>query len=164
MVQQVARLHEYHAWANERLCAHLATLPDEASRTAVRSAFPTIEATLAHIYVIDRGWLAMMRGTPFAEAAAASLPLIEETRGLPVSALAERLRAQAGEFRAFLDGCPDVEAPHEIGTLRMTVADMMQHVAIHGSYHRGHIGGMLHELGHQGVPVDYGFFLYTLAT
>jgi len=164
MPLDVARLHEYHAWANDRLCAHLATLPGETSRTAVASVFPTIDAVLAHVYVVDHGWLAMMRGVPFVEAAAASFPLIEETRGLQLDELTDRLRAQAAEYRAFLGAGPDVEALHTIGTLPMTIADMMHHVVVHGSYHRGNVSAMLHQLGHAGVPVDYGFFLYTLAT
>ena len=155
-------LHAYHAWANDRVLAHLATLPAETSRTEVRSVFPTIDAVLAHIYVIDRGWLAMMGGTPFAEAAAASLPLIEETRGMRLPELTSRMTAQAAEFRAFLDARPDVTASHAIGALAMTIADMMQHVVIHGSYHRGNITAMLHQLEYRGVPTDFGFYLYTL--
>jgi len=163
MSHDAVGLHAYHAWANDRLLAHLATLPAETSRTEVRSVFPTIDAVLAHIYVIDRGWLAMMGGTPFAEAAAASLPLIEETRGMRLPQLTSRMTAQTAEFRAFLDARPDVNASHAVGALAMTITDMMQHVVIHGSYHRGNITAMLHQLEHRGVPTDFGFYLYTLA-
>ena len=164
MPHNASELHAYHAWANDRVCAHLATLPAETSRTEVRSTFPTIDAVLAHIYVIDRGWLAMMRGTPFAEAAAASLPLIEETRGMGLSELTNRMTAQAAEFSALLDARPDVDAPHAIGALQMAITDMMQHVVVHGSYHRGNISAMLHQLEYRGVPTDFGFYLYTLIT
>ena len=162
MSHDTIRLHAYHAWANDRLLAHLATLPPETSRTEVRSVFPTIDAVLAHVYVIDRGWLAMMGGTPFPEAAAASLPLIEETRGMRLPELTGRMTAQAAEFRALLAACPDVNASHAIGALAMTIAEMMQHVVIHGSYHRGNITAMLHQLEYRGVPTDFGFYLYTL--
>ena len=162
MSHDATGLHAYHAWANSRVCAHLSTLPEEISRTEVRSVFPTIDAVLAHIYVIDHGWLAMMRGTSFAEAAAASLPLIEETRGMRLPELASRMSAQAAEFRTFFDARPDVNASHAIGALAMTIGDMIQHVVIHGSYHRGNITAMLHQLEQSGVPTDFGFYLYTL--
>jgi uncharacterized damage-inducible protein DinB len=36
----------------------------------------------------------------------------------------------------------------------------MQHGVLHGPYHRGNITAMLHQLGHCGIPTDYGVYRF----
>ncbi|GIN39559.1 MULTISPECIES: DinB family protein [Heyndrickxia] len=45
--------YEYHNWANDKLFKRLKELPDEVYDTELKSVFPSISATLLHMYLTD---------------------------------------------------------------------------------------------------------------
>jgi uncharacterized damage-inducible protein DinB len=49
------------------------------------------------------------------------------------------------------------------GVMETTVGDLVPHVVNHGTYHRGNISAMLHQMGHASVPTDYGLYLFLFA-
>ncbi len=47
-------------------------------------------------------------------------------------------------------------------SLRETsLSEMILHVVNHGTYHRGNISAMLHQLGDSSVMTDYAFYWYS---
>lgn len=165
MNNHALKLYQYNTWANARIIGHLKNLPEDLCHTAVTSVFPNITAVLIHIYIIDRGWYAVLTNEYASddyEAIRQSVEqLIQETQNNSLDEIAARFADVSQKTEAFLSA-HDVDVINVYSGVPMSLADVVQHIVNHGSYHRGNISAMLHQLGHSGVPVDYGYYLYTL--
>ena len=53
-VEHFRRLVGFNAWANDRVCDSVASLPDEACRASRGAFFGSIHNTLTHLRVVDR--------------------------------------------------------------------------------------------------------------
>lgn len=60
-------MYDYHAWATEKMFAHLLELPEHVYHEKLNSVFPSIYDVWVHLYVIDRGWLAILADRGFKE-------------------------------------------------------------------------------------------------
>jgi uncharacterized damage-inducible protein DinB len=131
------------SWSNNELYNALATVTAEPHAEAVHAAI----RTLNHIYVVDRIFRAHLLGEPHGYAATNTdeTPALDELQfavaetdawfeqyvaNLEEAALSERIK-----FR-FTDG--------DTGT--MTREEMLLHVILHGSYHRGNVGQVLKSI------------------
>jgi uncharacterized damage-inducible protein DinB len=57
LAEHLRNLSAYNAWANRRLYAIAADLPDDAYRQAAGAYFGSLHGTLNHLLVVDRLWL-----------------------------------------------------------------------------------------------------------
>ena len=138
MHETLSQLFRYKAWANEELLSVLAKLGDESPIVQL-----AIKA-LSHSYVVDRIFLAHLRGTEhgFSSANMTEMPTlrdlsagirssdqdyIEYVWGLDRDRLHERI-----DF-TFTDGAPG----------RMSRVEMLLHVITHGVGHRGQVSAVL---------------------
>lgn len=143
----VRRLFDYHYWATYRLLSAVQPLtPDQFTRD-LGSSFPSVRDTLSHLQGSEWIWLSRLRGespttrpgperfTDTAVARAVWTDTEAECRaivgGLDAAALARVL-----EYR-MLDGQPT----------SARIADIIQHMVNHGTYHRGQVTTMLRQLG-----------------
>lgn len=155
----------YHAWANEKVLQYLSTLPDGVVNHELQSVFPSISATLTHLYVADNMWLALMRGQDNT-AIFAHLPVWEsEVKGAAIEDVCTRFSAVAQRYLDFVTTLPDRDAYADYahptaGTLRARYTDIVQHVVNHGTYHRGNVTAMLRQMGIPGVATDYLWYLF----
>ena len=162
------QMYDYHVWANGRVLRHLRELPDDVLYQEVQSVFPSIGATLSHVYVADNLWLSAMSGDS-TEAIRASLPRFrDEVKDASLAVFQSRFSEVADRYRVFFENRTDLEAYAEYqhpshGTLRARYSDIVQHVVNHGTYHRGNVTAMLWQLGHKGAATDYVLYLYSLA-
>ena len=138
-----ALLH-YKAWGDQELmgflCAQQLTLSAEVLHKAVRM--------MNHIHVVDCIFVAHLRGqnhsytstnTPDTPSAEELLWRMQETN-TELQALAENLNAEPSAQRihfAFTDGDGGGMSP----------AEMLMHVCVHSTYHRGQVGQMLKDAG-----------------
>jgi uncharacterized damage-inducible protein DinB len=140
-------LTRYNAWANERLFAALAALPEGEATQPRRSVFRNMVHTLNHNYVIDRIFQAHLEGRehgykarntedhpPLAELWQAQRELdrwyIEAYDGMAESRLNERMAF------TFVGGGEGVMTPGEI----------LQHLVSHTAYHRGFVAQMFFDI------------------
>lgn len=68
-------------------------------------------------------------------------------------------------FDAFLKEQQDLDKGFSfnnpwIGETELSIAEMIQHIVNHGTYHRGNITAMIHQLGHTSINMDYPRFLH----
>jgi len=144
---QTLRAMAYNnAWANHRLlaaCARLTQAAFEAPRTGF---FPSIQATLNHILVIDRFYVDALEGGTLGPAAWAD--------PLPCPTLSDLRPAQAAVDRRLIAWCEalDDAGPERIihvhrGTRVQTErADrLLLHLFQHQIHHRGHAHAMLSD-------------------
>ena len=137
-------LLQYKAWGDHELmgflCEHQRNLTPEVLNKAVR--------LMNHIHVVDSIFVAHLRGqshthtstnTPDTPTPEELSWRVQETN-TQLQALAEGLSAEQAALRihfAFTDGDGGGMSP----------AEMLMHVCVHSTYHRGQVGQMLKDAG-----------------
>lgn len=161
------QLHQFNAWANERVFETLKELPTEMYRKEVESVFPTIADALVHMYQVDYVWLQVLKGKTFEDIFTSIKQLHEELNAADLQNMQMKFEAMSEDYENFIRGNEDLSAditvqhPH-FGTLHSTYADLIQHIVNHGTYHRGHLSAIVNQLGFKGASIDYIFYLYLL--
>src|SRR6185295_875457 len=97
---KLRELFDYNHWANERLLDRCATLPPADVTRELGGSFPTVWATLAHVYGAENSWLARWEGTP-----AGRLPDLDGVSD--VAGLREKWNALWSRQSAFIAGASD---------------------------------------------------------
>jgi uncharacterized damage-inducible protein DinB len=151
-------LFDFNAWANRRILDGCDTLTAEQFTRDLQSSFPSIRDTLAHITGAEWIWNERWHGV---SPTAPPDWLKTDDR----VALGERLGAidrQLIEYVASLTAA-DLERVCEYRNLSgqssaQPLWQPIQHLANHGSYHRGQIVTMLRQLGAQPPHTDLILF------
>jgi uncharacterized damage-inducible protein DinB len=167
MKHHAAQMYDYHVWANRNVFARLREVPPELYTKEIQSVFPSIAATLAHIYSTDSIWLCVLSQMPMADIMAKAPQIRERTQGAELARMEELYADLEREYRTFFERHPDLDQPAKaehpkFGILETTLGGIVQHVVNHGTYHRGQITAMLRQLGVPGASSDYVTYLYTL--
>ncbi|MEO6055790.1 MAG: DinB family protein [Gemmatimonadales bacterium] len=146
---RIRRLFEHDGWAN---AATLASVHEGPAPAAA-------QAWMAHLVASERLWLARLRQEPSA------LPVWPDPE---LDMYAAELAELQGEWTRFLDsigeedlgeGVPYRNSRGEFWT--STVGDILTHVVLHASYHRGQIASAIREAG--GTPA-YTDFIHAVRT
>ena len=144
LLQALRAMAYNNAWANHRLlsaCAGLSQAEFEASRTGF---FPSIQATLNHILVIDRFYVDALEGGTLGPSAWAN--------PVPCPSVAELHVAQAAVDRRLIawcegldpDGLERIVRVHRGKRVQTERADrLLLHVFQHQVHHRGQAHAML---------------------
>jgi uncharacterized damage-inducible protein DinB len=147
-----------NAWANHRLltaCAALTQAQFEAERTGF---FPSLQATLNHILIVDHFYVDALEGGTLGPAAWANR--------IPYSALPELKAAQAAVDRRLIDACealgeagPDrtIEVHRGNRVQRERADRLLLHLFQHQVHHRGQAHGMLSGTGVRPPQLDEFF-------
>jgi len=157
--QEFRTLYEYDAWANARTLNACAALTHEQLTRNLGNSFGSVRDTLVHILGAQIVWVERLAG-----GAPAGLPSPE---GYPDLA---SVRAKWAEIEprlhAYVSGLTqaDLDRVLEYRNLkgvafRDPIGHILQHLANHGSYHRGQITTLLRQLGATPVNTDMiGFY------
>lgn len=155
-----AMFAEYKQWVNQVSYENLAKLEAEELTRERPLLFGSIIKILNHILAMDRVWQAHLLGVDhgyttrnpdecpgFSELAQKQVEIdewfVEYTKNLSNEQAAKQL-----DF-TFIGGNPG----------RLTVSQIISHVAMHGVYHYGHIGTSLRTIGADTVTIDLPVFL-----
>jgi uncharacterized damage-inducible protein DinB len=158
-MREIRKLVRYKAWANELLFAAVAKMPEPALLAPQPIVFGNLLRTLNHVLAMDHVWRSHLSGVPhglgtrnpefcppFAEIVAMQNDMDRWYRDY-ADALSEADSTQIVDFN-FIGGGPGA----------MTRADILLHVVNHGTYHRGHVAGMMRPT--LAPPItDYPVFL-----
>ena len=138
------RFAAYNRWANERLYAACAALPEAEYKASRPAFFGSIHRTLNHILLADRIWLDRLLAT-----GAPALPLDTEL----CTSLAELSAARAAEddrIAAYVDGLDGAALGRAVSyrNTRGIACDdacgvILQHFFNHQTHHRGQVHDML---------------------
>jgi uncharacterized damage-inducible protein DinB len=143
----------------ERLVAHLAWADDKTLAALRRAGGSPPEALslYGHVVGAEHVWLARIQGTPPTIAVWPSLTLTEceAVSGRNARELALLAERRAAERRA----TPITYINSAGQTFTNTVEDIVLHVCLHGTYHRGQVARVLREGGKIPEPTDYIAFI-----
>ena len=160
-MDHLALMARFNGWANDRLYASVARLPETAYRAERGAFFGSIHRTLNHLLAVDRLWTGRILGRDrgiraldqvlyddFAELSAARVDedrqLIELVDGLS----AEELAAPVRYSRIIGSGLEEVRAGHILLTLFN-----------HQTHHRGQVHVLLTQADILPPPLDLVFYL-----
>ncbi|WP_338780414.1 DinB family protein [Metabacillus sp. FJAT-52054] len=159
------KLYEYNVWAHQRIFDHLKTLPQEIFHKETKSTFPSVSATMTHIYVTEYLWLHALEGKEMATAMEAAAKLREKLGELSVDEIEQEFHALNAQFQTFFESTPDLEKkiilnnPYA-GVRETSLAEIVFHIVNHSTYHRGNISAMLHQMDESSLMTDYVYFWY----
>ncbi len=152
-------LFAYGAWANRRMLDACAALSGEQFTKDLGSSFRSVQGTLAHIMGAEWLWLERFRGR--------SLPSLPSTdQFADLASLRARWTQVERELLSYVDGLSAADLDRSFdyrdtkGNSHSNLLwQTLQHLANHGTYHRGQVTTLLRQLGAKPVSTDLiGFY------
>jgi uncharacterized damage-inducible protein DinB len=147
---------QYNIWANQEIIKTINAQPEPLVDAAVESSFPTIRATIYHIWSAEYLWLMRLQRAEQPIWAAhgfegdfkAAIGLWQEAS----NALHQLVTHSDPEQLSAMIPYKDLkQQPHETA-----FGQIVLHVANHSTYHRGQLVTMLRALGVKDIPAtDY---------
>ena len=148
-------LYDFNTWANRLTLEACAALSPDQFLRGLGSSFSSVRDTLAHIYGAEWIWHERFLG----RVPAGGLPKAED---FPDFA---SIRGQLTEMDATLVDYVAALKPEELartvefktmtsGVISAPLAHFLQHLANHGTYHRGQVATMLRQLGTKANGTD----------
>ncbi len=146
-----AKLH-YHHWANMKLLNHLKNLGEGVFFQEVKSVFPSISMTFTHIFQVDQMWLKRLLGK--SERSFEKIQFENPSDAIKnFEQLFQQYKILSLEERTIFYQNTQGES------FQNQIQDIIQHIMNHGTYHRGNVSAMLHQLGEKSVSTDYIYYL-----
>jgi uncharacterized damage-inducible protein DinB len=153
MKQMLVDYARYNLWANENLITLFRSLDDAQISQTIPSSFPSIRATLLHIWDAESLWLERLKGVSpttwpsshFSGANSAVFEVVLKTSKELIDFSIQQPAPFYREKKTFLTLSDGVEQ-------RMEVVDMMHHTFNHSTFHRGQLVMMARQLGVTTIP------------
>jgi uncharacterized damage-inducible protein DinB len=176
-LEDIQTLYAYNRWANERMFAALGKLSEHQFAAPVQSSFPSIRETVFHILFAEWLWLKRWQGRSPRSTAAnpdgssatwsalspGGVPTVNELSTLAgLTSFADSIEQERLQFLGGLnEGALQsaLQYTDMVGKpFALPLAQQMQHVVNHGTYHRGQVTTMLRQVGAEAASLDMAFF------
>lgn len=163
-VERIRTTYAYNRWANRRLLGAAGQLQPQDVVRHLGGSFGSVQATLVHIMWGEWLWLRRWRGE--------SPKLLFDPKECPrVADIESRWDDVARDQADFIASLTDARLATRISYENLegqrweyTLADMMQHVTNHSSYHRGQVATSLRQLGQRPPATDFLVYLDEIET
>lgn len=150
----------FNVWANTRLINTILPLSKDQQMLPVKSSFEGLYPTLYHIWDAESIWWQRLKLSEHI------IRPSTEHAGLPLLAVCNKLLDQSREWEAWVHKSTEASLQHEFiyqnnkrQNFKQPVWQMLQHLFNHGTYHRGQMVTMLHQLDVVKIPAtDYIVF------
>lgn len=137
----------FNLWANTILTDWLLSQDSMLMELNLQSSFPTINKTLVHIWVAEFIWMCRIQNRPFENT-------INICEGENTKFIVSKLLESSKYLITFIEELSDEDLTKDVNYRLMagteghaTIAQILQHVVNHGTYHRGQLVTMGRELG-----------------
>jgi uncharacterized damage-inducible protein DinB len=177
LIKDIHTLFAYNRWANLRMFSVLEKLSDEQFNASIQSSFPSIRESVFHILAAEWIWLKRWQGTSPVASGPVTAASFETWKSLRAAGVPPPLElSTVAELRTFCDSLED-ERQQFVGALAehalqsplqysdmsgkshsQPLAELMQHVVNHGSYHRGQVTTLLRQAGAGTIALDMLYF------
>jgi uncharacterized damage-inducible protein DinB len=160
MKSQLAMLAAYNGWANRRLYAAVASLPDAEYRADRGAFFGSLHGTLNHLLVGDRIWLSRLTGSGEAPTRL-DVILYEDFAALRAARAVEdeRLEAYVGQLgEDDLAGTLRYRTTRSPELIEQQLVPLLLHVFNHQTHHRGQAHCLLTGLSGEAPSLDLLIF------
>jgi uncharacterized damage-inducible protein DinB len=165
LVNHFRRMARNNAWSNWRLLAACSCLTPQEFRATRTSFFPSIQATLDHILLVDLYYLDALEGGKLGYAHMARRQSVQDFAVLRIDQMATDQR-----LIGFCDRLSAAELDRVIGIDRgpqgidrETVGDTLSHLFVHQIHHRGQVHAMLAGTAVEPPQLDEYFLQFDAA-
>jgi len=155
----------YKAWADDLFLSVVAELPESALIASQPIVFGSLIRTLNHAYAMDFVWQCHLLGKPH------GLNSRNPVEHPPIRELVASQRRINSWFVDYADSLSQSECAQVVnfefiggGKGAMSREEILLHVVNHGTYHRGHVAGMLYHLNVFPPTTDLPVFLRSSTT
>ena len=138
----------YNYWANARIITAVLNAGEATADQLLKSSFPTIRKTLAHIFDAEHAWLKRIQGQTF------TWPPSARFNG-DFNEFFDFVLNNSKEFDLYISSFSENELGNYITyqtskgePFTNTVKDIVIHCMNHSTYHRGQLVTMLRTAGH----------------
>jgi uncharacterized damage-inducible protein DinB len=159
-------LFEYDRWANHRVLQAASVLTAEQFTRDLGGSFRSVRDTLVHIICGEWGWLTYWKEEAPGPAFLKDLWDRQDTLFHPdkfpnINAVKSKWAEVEKEQIDFVNGVTNesLEKMLPVRTTQISLANLMQHLANHSTYHRGQVAMMVRQLGAKPVATDFHLFL-----
>jgi len=143
---------QYNVWANQRIMDAILKLPEELTNQPVVSSFPTIRATMLHMWYAEKLWWHRMKMSEITPS------LFAEFKGT-VQELCVKWKDQSVQWQQWMETATEAAINHEFiyhdskkNRYKQPVSEVALHLFNHQTYHRGQLVTMIRELGVTEIP------------
>jgi uncharacterized damage-inducible protein DinB len=164
-------LFEYDRWANNRVLQAVSALRDEQFTRDVGGSFRSVRDTLVHIISGEWGWLAYWKEPSLSPAFVKDLrdrrdSLFNPDKFPNITQVKSKWAEIEKEQLEFVNGLTNesLEKMLPIRATQISLANLMQHLANHSTYHRGQVALMMRQLDAEPVATDFHVFLVETQT
>lgn len=133
----------YNIWANQRLIHSLKVYPEVLLTRELVSSFPTIQATLLHIWFAETGWLSRLNGRDWEATKVSDFSGSNQELFEAWSNTSQELK----DFTMEADLEKPIKFEHKGHTFTIPAREIVQTVCNHGSFHRGQVVMMMRQVG-----------------
>lgn len=173
----IQALYSYNRWANLRMFSVLEKLTDEQFTASRQSSFPSIWESVFHILAAEWIWLKRWQGASPVATQPVKGVSFDMWKGLRAGGEPPPLNlSTVAELHAFCDSLEGerqqlirglsedrLQAPLNYTDtsgkpFSLPLAQLMQHVVNHGTYHRGQVTTLLREAGAETISLDMVYF------
>jgi uncharacterized damage-inducible protein DinB len=156
-LKQIQKMAAYNTWANQQFTSWLSVADSSQWNKHVESSFNSLELTLRHLWNAENGWLTTLKKQPWKAA-------IEKDQIMTQEEMLAGFIKTSIEFHQFVETMSnsDLNESRNIGKDQkaVSVADIIQHVFNHATYHRGQLITMGRQVGLSSPPrTDYIYFI-----
>ena len=146
----------YNEWANARLYAAVAELPDADYRADHGAFFKSVHGTLNHLLVGDRVWMQRLTGEGDAPTSLDAI-LCDDLKSLRAARAEEDAR-----IIAFVAGLSDADLARKVryrtisrpAEIEQELGYALPHVFNHQTHHRGQVHGLLTRIAGDAPSLD----------
>lgn len=158
-INKIHLLYEHNRWANGRTLDAVAALTAEQFTKDLGSSYRSVHETLTHILAAEWIWLMRCKGV--------SPPQLFDPADFPgLASLRVKWDEVERDQKAYIDTLTGESLETVIAYTntrgeqwRYPLWQILQHVAMHSSYHRGQVTTMLRQFGAEAVTTDFLVFI-----
>jgi uncharacterized damage-inducible protein DinB len=159
-------LYEYDRWANNRVLRAASALTAEQFTRDLGGSFRSVRDTLVHIVGSERTWLTYWKEPSPSSAFLADLwtrhGTLFDPNAFPEFAAVQLKWAEVEREQVeFVNGVTNESLSRmlPVGSAQISLAQLMQHLANHSTYHRGQVALMMRQLAASPLATDFAMFL-----
>ena len=142
----------YNIWANNRLINNLSKQSEKLLSQELIGSFPTIRATVLHIWFAEMGWLSRLNENGWKTSNVTNFSSNNEE-------LFKSWQVTSKNFKHFVEKADlekEIKFEYNEETLSIPTSEIIQTVFNHGSFHRGQVVMMMRQLEISDIPqTDY---------